>query len=158
METAESIKIHIRWQIRRDMPEVMGIERDSFEHPWSEEEFVLCLRRRNVIGLVAEHEERVVAFMIYETNKTRLHILNMAVAADMRRRGIGRQLLEYKIAHLPKMRRTSLTLEVRESNVAAQLFFRSAGFKATSVLRGFYDETDEDAYLFAYRVAECSGK
>jgi ribosomal-protein-alanine N-acetyltransferase len=43
-------------------------------------------------------------------------------------------------------------LEVRESNIDAQLFFRSLGFRAISVLRGFYDDSAEDAYLMQYRV------
>ena len=88
------LRVHIRWMIRRDMPEVLDIERASFEFPWSEEDFIRCLRQRNCIGMVAEHGERVVGFMIYELHKTRLHILNFAVAADVRRRGVGRQMID----------------------------------------------------------------
>ena len=43
-------------------------------------------------------------------------------------------------------------LEVRETNLAAQLFFRQRGFKAISVLRDFYDDTTEDAYLMQYSL------
>ena len=81
--------VHIRWMIRRDMPEVLTIEGKSFEFPWSEEDFVRCLRQRNCIGMVAEHHERVVGFMIYELHRNRLHILNFAVHADFRRRHSG---------------------------------------------------------------------
>ena len=75
----QQLRVHIRWMIRRDMPEVLAIEEQSFEYPWSEEDFVRCLRQRNCIGLVAEHNERVVGFIIYELHKSRLHILNFAV-------------------------------------------------------------------------------
>ena len=37
-------------------------------------------------------------------------------------------------------------MEVRESNLAAQMFFRSCGFRATSVIRDFYTDSAEDAY------------
>ena len=40
---------------------------------------------------------------------------------------------------------------MRETNLAAQLFFRSSGFRAVSVLREFYEDTPEDAYLMQYR-------
>jgi ribosomal-protein-alanine N-acetyltransferase len=40
---------------------------------------------------------------------------------------------------------------VRETNLSAQLFFRSLGFRAVSVLRDFYEDTTEDAYLMQYR-------
>ena len=90
----QDVRVHIRWMIRRDMPEVLQIEEDSYDHPWSEEDFLRCLRQRNCIGMVAESGERVIGFMIYELHKTRLHILNFAVAADVRRRAIGRQMIE----------------------------------------------------------------
>ena len=135
------LRVHIRWMIRRDMAEVLEIERSAFEFPWFEEEFIRCLRQRNCIGMVAEHAERVVGFMIYELHKTRLHILNFAVAHDVRRRNIGK---------LSSQRRTRISLEVRETNLAAQVFFRANGFKATSVLHEFYDDSPEDAYLMQF--------
>ncbi len=147
----QEVRVHIRWMIRRDMPEVLKIESECFEYPWSEEEFIRCLRQRNCIGMVAEHEERVVGFMIYELNKTRLHVLNFAVAADFRRCGIATQMVAKLTGKLSPQRRTRITLEVRETNLAAQLFFRNAGFRATSVLRGYYEDTPEDAYLMQFR-------
>jgi len=33
----------------------------------------------------------------------------------------------------------------------AQLFFREMGFRAITVLRGFYDENEEDAYVMEYK-------
>ena len=42
-------------------------------------------------------------------------------------------------------------LEVRETNLAAQLFFRSLSFRAVNVLHDFYDDTTEDAYVMQYR-------
>lgn len=149
------IRTHICWMLRRDMPEVLDIERLAFEFPWFEEEFIRCLCQRNCIGMVAEHAERVVGFMIYELHKSRLHILNFAVAADLRRRGIGRQMIEKLIGKLSSQRRTRITLEVRETNVPAQVFFREAGFRATSVLHDYYDDSPEDAFAFEFCISQC---
>jgi ribosomal-protein-alanine N-acetyltransferase len=147
----QQVNIHIRWMIRRDMPEVMEIEKHSFEFPWSEEDFIRCLRQRNCIGMVAELEERVVGFMIYELHKTRLHILNFSVHASYQRRRVGTAMVNKLIGKLSAQRRTRIMLEIRETNLAAQLFFRNANFRAISVLRDFYDDTTEDAYLMVYR-------
>ena len=147
----QGVRVHIRWMIRRDMQEVLQIEQQSFEFPWSEEDFIRCLRQRNCIGMVAEYEERVVGFMIYELHKSRLHILNFAVSADCRRHNIGDQMIEKLVGKLSSQRRNSIMLEVRETNLDAQLFFRKVGFRAISVLRDFYDDTTEDAYLMQYR-------
>lgn len=147
----QEVRVHIRWMIRRDMPEVLAIERESFEFAWSEEDFIRCLRQRNCIGMVAEHDERVVGFMIYELTKSRIQVLNFAVAAAYRRRGVGSQMLAKLIGKLSAQRRTRIALEVRETNLPAQLFFRANGFRAVSVLRNFYEDTPEDAYLMHYR-------
>ena len=147
----EELRVHIRWMIRRDMQEVLDIEQGSFEFAWSEEDFIRCLRQRNCIGMVSEYDERVVGFMVYELHKTRLHILNFAVHPDFHRRGAGRQMAAKLIGKLSSGRRTRILLEVRETNLAAQIFFRSLGFRAISVLRDFYDDTTEDAYLMQYR-------
>ena len=147
----EQLGVHIRWMIRRDMSEVLDIEAESFEFPWSEDDFIRCLRQRNCIGMVADQDDCLLGFMIYELHKTRLHILNFAVAGEATRRQVGRQMVEKLISKLSSQRRTRITLEVRETNLAAQLFFRDCGFRAVSVLRDYYDDTTEDAYLMQYR-------
>jgi ribosomal-protein-alanine N-acetyltransferase len=146
-----ALKVHIRWMIRRDMPDALAIEADSFEFPWCENDFLRCLRQRNCIGMVAEQNDRIVGFMIYELHKTRLHILNFAVSSRYRRTGVGKQMVTKLVGKLSTQRRNRILLEIRETNLAAQLFFRSCGFRAVSVLRDFYEDTTEDAYLMQYR-------
>ena len=91
----ESTRVHIRYMIRRDMPEVLAIEQASFQCPWIEEEFLSYLRERNTIGMVAEVGEKVVAFFIYELHEKHLTLLNLAVHPDYRRQGIGRCVHRY---------------------------------------------------------------
>ncbi|HET6426308.1 MAG TPA: ribosomal protein S18-alanine N-acetyltransferase [Planctomycetaceae bacterium] len=142
--------VQIRWMIRRDMPEVLDIEQQSFEFAWTEEDFLCCLRQRNCIGMVAEHQERIVGFMIYELLKSQLHVLNFAVAPWARRTGIGGQMIDKLVHKLAQQRRTEIRLEVREGNLPAQMFFKSKEFAATTVLRGHYEDTAEDAYVMRY--------
>ena len=143
--------VHIRWMIRRDMPSVLDIEAGAFEFPWNEDDFIRCLRQRNCIGMVAEQNERVVGFMVYELHKKRLHVLNLAVDPSVRRHGVGRAMIDKLAGKLSAGRRTRILLEVRETNLAAQLFFRDLDFRAVAVLRDFYDDSTEDAYLMQYR-------
>lgn len=149
--TKSPAPVHIRWMIRRDMAEVLEIESRSFEFSWLEEDFIRCLRQRNCIGMVAEHNEQVAGFMIYELHRNRLHVLNFAVHPDFRRRGVGKQMIRKLVGKLAPQRRNRILLEVRETNLAAQLFFRSLNFRAISLLRDFYEDTTEDAYLMQYR-------
>ncbi len=155
MKTA--IEPHVRWMIRRDMPSVLEVENNSFDHPWTEEEFIRCLRQRDCIGMVAERSEHVVGHMVYELHKQRIHLLSFAVHPDHRRIGIGRAMVERLIMKLSFQRRNRIVAEVRETNLEAQLFFRELGFRAVDILPDFYtSETGkEDAYLMIYR-ARCN--
>ena len=154
----EQVRVHIRWMIRRDMPEVLQAEQESFEYAWTEEDFLRCLRQRNCIGMVAEQGEKVVGFMIYELHKAKLHILNFAVSPTCRRLGVGHQMVAKLISKLSSHRRTRITLEVRETNLPAQLFFSRQGFKAVRVLRGYYEDSGEDAFVMQYQFADSIGE
>jgi len=154
----EQVRVHIRWMIRRDMPEVLQTEQESFEYAWTEEDFLRCLRQRNCIGMVAEQGEKVVGFMIYELHKAKLHILNFAVHPTCRRSRVGTQMVTKLISKLSSHRRTRITLEVRETNLGAQLFFRQQGFRAVRVLRSYYEDSGEDAFLMQYRLADDTGE
>ena len=153
---ADRLRIQLRWMIRRDMPEVLAIEQEAFEFPWSDEDFTRCLRQRNCIGMVAEVGDSVVAFMIYELHRTRLHVLNFAVRRSHRRLGIGSQMMGKLFAKLSVERRDRILLEVRERNLPAQVFFRSLGYRAISVLKDFYEDSTEDAYLMQFLSAEAA--
>src|SRR5208337_3365688 len=122
-------RVHIRWMIRRDMPEVLAIEHASFEYPWCEEEFLRVLRQRNCIGMVAEHGERIVGFMIYELHRNKIHVLDFATHGEYRRRGVGRQMIVKLVGKLSSQRRNRISLYVRETNLPSQLFFRIVGFR-----------------------------
>lgn len=151
-EQRERLDVQIRWLIRRDMPEVLRIESASFEFPWTDEDFLCCLRQRNCIGMVAEHDHKIVGFMIYELHKSRLQILNFAVSPEHRRCGVGTQMVLRLIDKLSQQRRNEILLECRERNLDGQLFFRNQAFRAISVLRAHYDETGEDAYIMQFRL------
>lgn len=136
------MNVHIRWMIHRDRPEVVAIENASFEFPWREEDFEQCTNVAGCFGRVATVDDKVVGCVVCEFAERKLRVLNLAVLPGYRRRGVGAAMLDY-LRHF----RRRITLEVRETNVSAQLFFRSQGFRATHILHGFYDETDDDAYV-----------
>ena len=152
--------LDIRWMKHVDMEEVFRIERECFGDPWSEREFLTCLRQRNCIGLVAVEvsrkdpleESAFYGYMIYDLHKSRLHLLNLAVDPAYRLQGIGRAMIDKVVSKLSPGRRTKILVEVREANTAAHCFFRAMGFRAIKVLRDYYEESPEDAYLFQYRL------
>lgn len=144
----------VRWLIRRDMDEVLEIENGSFQFPWSEAEFLTALKQRNVIGCVYESSQDLVhGFMIYELHKHHLRVLNLAVAPEVRRTGVGAAMVRRLVEKLSQQRRRCfLEAELRETNLTGQLFLSRSGWRAVKVLKKHYDETNEDAILFRYTL------
>lgn len=149
----KTMHTHIRWMIRRDMPEVLEIEELAFgADAWIEDDFLRVLRQRNCVGMVLELGEKVVAFTFYELHKTTLELLRVVVHVKHQRRRLGRQMMEKMASKLSTDRRTRVQMTLRESNVEGQLFLRACGFRAIKVLRGHYDDTGEDGYLMDYKL------
>lgn len=153
-ETSKQTCAHVRFMIRRDMPEVLEIEKLSFPAAWSEDDFLRCLRQRNCIGMVAEQGDTIVGFMVYVLLKKSIDIVNFAVHPVWRRKGVGGEIIVRLVNKLSSHRRTSITLAVRETNLPAQLFFRNEGFLANEVVRGFYEDTSEDAILMDFAIED----
>ena len=96
--------------------------------------------------------------MISSGSATRIFLA--AGATDMRRSYDGlADLVRSRLQGEPlsghwfvfcNQRRNRIMLEVRETNLSAQLFFRANGFRAVSLLREFYEDTPEDAYLMQF--------
>ena len=142
---------HIRWMLRRDLPEMLDIERLCFDFPWREEDFIRELRKASIIGMTAERDERIVGYMLYELFPSRIALLNFAVRPSLHGEGIGRAMMEKLKGKLSLNRRHKITVKVRERNLEGQLFFKHMGFAAVDVLRDHYDDSPgEDAYLFEF--------
>ena len=134
-----------RWMQPRHLPEILRIERACFESPWDEEDFYWYLRRKSVVGMIVEIDDQIVGYMVYSKSKSRIELHNIAVEPTHRREGIGKMLIDKPLSKL-----RTVEAVVRETNLAAQLFLRSMGFKAVTVLRKHHGE--EDAYLMTCRT------
>lgn len=143
---------HIRWMIRRDVPEVLEIEAASFPSAWDEAEFIRCLRQRNCIRMVVEWGDRIVGYMICELHKNKLNLLNFAVHPGCRRRGVGRAMIEKLVGKLSMQRRVTITLEIVEDNLDGQLFFKAMGFVANRINRNVWGELS--TYDMSYELVD----
>ena len=150
----KDIPVHVRWMVRRDFAQVLEIEEKCFEFPWTEQEFRQCLQQPNCIGMVAEQEEQVVGFVIYETPKSRIFITNIAIDPAFQRHGIARQMIQKLVTKMIYQQRHRIVIEIRETNLPALVCFRSLGFRASTVLKNFYEEQSEDAYVLQYRLGK----
>lgn len=154
MSITEKTTVDVRWMIRSDLRYVIGIEKDQFKYPWSEDDFINVLRQRNAIGKVSELNNEIVGYMIYELKSRKFNLIKFSVKKDYTRQGVGTSMIEKIKSRLSNKinNRKEITMMVRESNLVAQLFFQSQGFIATGIERGYYEE--EDAYIMKFWHSE----
>jgi [ribosomal protein S18]-alanine N-acetyltransferase len=97
--------------------------------------------------LVAAFGIHVVGFLVGRTLAPGEHeILNLAVAPDWRRQGVGRSLV---CAYLAASE-GSVFLEARPSNHAARIFYKSLGFDEVTVRHGYYENPSEPAIVMKF--------
>ncbi len=77
------------------------------------------------------------------------HITNIAVREQYQRQGIGELLLISTIDLARERKASTMTLEVRASNYAAQKLYSKYGFTQVGLRRGYYLDNREDAVLMS---------
>jgi len=120
-----------------DVPEVVAIERASYQFPWSEGIFRDCLR----VGYtcrVAALGRQVAGYGVMSVGAGEAHILNLCVGEAFRCRGLGKRLLQLLIERAAAAGMGEAFLEVRPSNTAAIRLYLAHGFEQVGMRRGYY--------------------
>jgi ribosomal-protein-alanine N-acetyltransferase len=173
------LPVEITWLNKtRYLDQIVSIENACFPDPWSMKEWEKTLEDPNAKALVAlnrdpqrknPEQEEVLGFSLYYEHNRELilvdkntgreyayefpiEIWNLAVKPEFRRNKIGSVLLA-RTKNALSVKRNPLLAIVRETNLLAQLFFRSQKLRAKGVLNDFYpDAPNEDAYLMEYTL------
>src|SRR5204862_1925180 len=98
-------------------------------------------------------KDRSVAYINYWLVRAEVHLLNLAVHPDARRRGHGRALVAHLLRVAADQGCRYLTLEVRRSNLAAIELYRSVGFDPVGVRPRYYVDDEEDAVVMVLELA-----
>lgn len=131
-----------------DLEEVLAIERASFSMPWSRGAFLYEVEQNQVARCyVIRDEGRILGYVCLWEVAAELHVTNIAVHPDARRRGIGRILLGHVLDDARQRALRLVVLEVRPSNVEARSLYESFGFRVVGRRRGYYYDTGEDALV-----------
>lgn len=125
-----------------------AIEQVVFADPWSLRDFRDCINA-DATFLVAETNdgEGVAGYVVALEAADEGEILNLAVAPDGRRHGVGRALVENVLATLSDRGIRQVYLEVRESNDAARALYAAHGFHEVGRRQQYYRRPVEDAIV-----------
>jgi ribosomal-protein-alanine N-acetyltransferase len=145
----EEIRVLVRGMSRRDLPEVLAIEKASFESPWIEEDFIRGLREGNCMNMVAKCDGRIAGFMIYKLHSEKIEIVNFAVHPAYRRRGVGRHMIRRLMDEL-SYRRRSIEVIVKKRDLIAQKFFLKLGFHTTTTMSAYSGAINEHSTVMKF--------
>lgn len=141
--------VHLGDMTLRDLDEVLRIAGGAFDPPWTrdgfEDELARSVARCRVAR--ASPEGPVLAYAIWWIIAGEQQLLTIATAAEARRRGLARALLEEMIAEGEAQHVAECFLEVRPSNTAAIALYRSLGFELVDVRVGYYDDGEDASVM-----------
>src|SRR5215218_3850675 len=123
-----------RWGWAAYYAELQGANRD------------LMLIARMAPAPIIEHQ-RIAGYIVARESAGELHINNVAVRDQYRRRGVGSALLGHIVEAAKRLKVQVAFLEVRSSNRAAQALYEKHGFKAIARRADYYSDPSEDAVV-----------
>ena len=137
----------IRTMQREDIPQIAALERLCFSDPWSEASIASELENELSLWLVAEMDGRIQGYIGSQAVPPDCDIMNLAVAPDARRQGLGQRLLQSLLDALHKGSIARVFLEVRPSNTPARALYDTFGFEQVGLRKGYYVNPAEDALI-----------
>jgi ribosomal-protein-alanine N-acetyltransferase len=135
-----------------DIDAIHRLELEIFAMPWRREFFVTEVRGSGRFNLVVRRGDAIAGYLFAMWFLDEMHVMKIAVAADERRRGIARQLMDRAEEFAAGRGITMISLEVRQSNVEAQAFYTSIGFDAAYRRPRYYPD-GESAVVMIKRLA-----
>ncbi len=127
----------------KHVPMLMPIENACHSHPWNEKTFSSCIGGR-YFGEWASTEQEAstpIGFYIGEFIVDEATLMDICVAPNLQGSGYGKTLLNRFIDAAKKRGAVKIWLEVRSSNIAAQMLYINHGFIETSRRTGYYPST-----------------
>lgn len=157
-QTAENATdISIVQMTEHDLLEVVEIEEQSGLSRWGWAAYYAELQGGNrELLLVAKpavprglDQHQIIGYIVARQTAGELHINNVAVRDQYRRRGFGALLLGQVLDEARKKSGTTAFLEVRSGNLAAQALYQKCGFKAIATRPNYYSDPREDAVVMS---------
>jgi ribosomal-protein-alanine N-acetyltransferase len=139
-----------------DMAVVCQMERESSLTPWPVSLFQDLIEDAEHTVLVARIGTLLVGYLLYEHKGEIGHITNICVRSDYRRRGLASIMLASVLDSMREEGFVVSELEVRQTNMDAQLFYKKFGFITYEIVAAGYPDTLEDCFLMRLTLAEHS--
>ncbi|HUW00458.1 MAG TPA: ribosomal protein S18-alanine N-acetyltransferase [Gallionella sp.] len=143
----------MRDMVPADIDAVFAIEQAVQAYPWTRGNFADVLQN-GCFCRVDEAGGAIRGYAVLMPVMDEAELLNIGVAADQQRKGVGRAMLLEMLDMACGKNMIRVYLEVRASNTAALALYRSAGFVGIGLRKGYYRNAGggDDAITMACRL------
>jgi [ribosomal protein S18]-alanine N-acetyltransferase len=164
--------VRIRPMGASDLDAVLAMERETPEAPhWKPSDYETSLRpQRNSplrhAAFVAESDDTamghgvqgfVIGRLLLDGEQNACQLESIVVGGTVRRKGVGRLLLQTLARWAESQGARRLELEVRVSNVAAIRLYENSGMVREGLRRRYYAAPEEDAALMGRKLVSAPG-
>jgi len=119
-----------------DIAQILLIEKENFQRPWSEVSLLNEFKKSCSSFLVYESDGLVAGYIIFWYILDEAELANIAVKSYYRRRGIAAELINTCIKKHPELK--NIYLEVDKTNSEAICLYRRFGFRITGYIKDYY--------------------
>ena len=133
--------------VAEDIPDVVAIEATAFYDAWNSGMLLNELENELTTYVVMEQEGRLVGYAGFWLVAGEAQVTRVAVAEAERGQGLGTRLTAAMVNKAWELGAEAVTLEVRESNLAAQKAYLTCGFASEGIRPNYYEDNHENAVI-----------
>jgi [ribosomal protein S18]-alanine N-acetyltransferase len=141
--------LSVRHATPADLDAIIALEQAAASGAhWAVEQYRTALSEDSRIALIVEENSHVIGFLIARGVEKEWELENIVVAGTAQRGGIGTQLMDEFLRRVRERNASSISLEVRESNLAALRLYQSCDFGECGRRKNYYTNPREDALVY----------
>ena len=133
--------------VAEDIPDVVAIETTAFYDAWNAGMLLNELENELTTYVVMEQEGCLVGYAGFWLVAGEAQVTRVAVAEAERGQGLGTRLTAAMVNKAWELGAEAVTLEVRESNLAAQKAYLTCGFASEGIRPNYYEDNHENAVI-----------
>lgn len=139
--------ISFRALTEADIPAIEAIEATAFYDAWNENMLRNELDNALTTYVVMESEGKIIGYAGFWLVAGEAQVTRVAVLEELRGLGLGTRLTAALVNKAWELGAEAVTLEVRESNLAAQKAYLTCGFASEGIRPNYYEDNHENAVI-----------
>ncbi len=134
------------------IPSVLLLEQACFSEPWSEAGLKEAVESPLYRYFVACEDDELLGYGGMFLAGDEANVTNIAVAPQLRKKGVGTEIVRALLAEAEKSGAERVFLEVRVGNEPARHLYERCGFVEVGIRKDFYRGPKEDGAVYMYEI------